>query len=73
MESLKAILFHDYSIPKFLLRAKSLECMSSILLRMESLKFTKEDAVKVSISANSNCLVHPTKTCKLFQPLFNLL
>ncbi|KAK7272808.1 hypothetical protein RIF29_13848 [Crotalaria pallida] len=46
MESLKAILFHDYSKPKLLLRAKSLEFMSSILLRYEFAHFTGDDVVQ---------------------------
>ncbi|XP_019439512.1 PREDICTED: ran-binding protein 6-like [Lupinus angustifolius] len=43
--TLSAILFEDHSIPKKLLRAKSLECISSILLTNAFVDFNKQDAV----------------------------
>ncbi|XP_061340360.1 uncharacterized protein LOC133286875 [Gastrolobium bilobum] len=45
MDSLKDILFHNYSSPKLLLRAKCLACMSSIVLRVEQVKFDEQEAV----------------------------
>lgn len=52
MQSLKAILFDNYSQqrPKFLFRAKCLECMSIIVSKVEQDKFKGEEAVQVSIS-----------------------
>ncbi|OIW14131.1 hypothetical protein TanjilG_21271 [Lupinus angustifolius] len=46
VKSLKAILFDDYRVPNKYLHAKSLECMSSFLMRNEFVNFEKEDAVK---------------------------
>ncbi|KAE9598844.1 hypothetical protein Lalb_Chr15g0085311 [Lupinus albus] len=50
IESLKAVLFDDYRVLNKYLHTKSLELMSSFLLRNEFVNFEKEDAVKVSIS-----------------------
>ncbi|XP_061340358.1 importin subunit beta-3-like [Gastrolobium bilobum] len=45
MNSLKATLLHYSSLPKLLLRAKCLECMSSIVLRVEQDKFKEREVV----------------------------